>query len=312
MASKQTQSLVYFENLDIDSLVFSDVKKRKGGGVGNFVYINLPDRRPVLVQTAKMYCRLTKWDKDVNKAPLPEDKIKYELNLSFYGEDGKDKNSSRIRKQHAFVKSFDDYLVKKGDKSSKEWYPAKGGKPISSLYQPILKTAIDKKTGEKLDFPDSIKVKMVRAREPSGKMTGRFSSAIRFVDHNDAPLDIDESNIEDYIVSGCQAICVLQLHELYLTTSMWGVSWKLMKIKIFNNKINISNMALLTEDDDDDETNEQAPVAPTDFIKDDDEDDLPVDDNRKRKLEESSSSSEDELDVPKPPEPKKRGVVKKK
>jgi hypothetical protein len=249
-------SIVKAESFDLSKVTFSDVKLDQHGR--KMIYINGESNR-ILVQTPKMYAPngIKRWRK---KDAVDNKDDKFEMELSFYGEDNTDKNSQAIKAFHEKWQDFDDLIKKAIMERSKEWL----GKSKVSMdvvedkYIPMVR--VPKKDDEILPYPHRIRAKLDREQDSNGDFTGRFLSNKRFktelllFDENKNALDLNESNAEMVVPKGSQVVCVLECVYLSISTNI-SVKWKLVQAKVFRKANTITDYAML-----DDEESEGAPA----------------------------------------------------
>jgi hypothetical protein len=255
--------IVKAESLDMSKVTFSDVKVDQHGR--KMVYINMKDNTgrngKILVQTPKMYAPngLKRWRK---KDAIDNKDDKFELELSFSGEDGQDKNAQSIKGFHNKWKEFDECIKQAAVDKSKEWF----GKSKMTLelvedkYIPMVRVAM--KDDEILPYPSRVRCKLDREMDSDGNCTGRFLSNKRektpvlLFDENKKPIELNENNAETVVPKGCQVVCILEL--VYLSIGMnVSVKWKLVQAKVYKKQDAITEYAML----DDEELEEETDVA---------------------------------------------------
>lgn len=264
-------TIIKAESLDLSKVTFSDVKLDQHGR--KMVYINGEHGR-ILVQTPKMYAPngVKRWRK---KEALDNKDDKFELELSFYGENGNDKQAASIKAFHEKWNQFDDLIKNAAMEKSKEWL----GKSKMSMevvedrYIPMVKVPM--KDNEILPYPSRIRCKIDREQDSDGNFTGRFLSNKRYktevllFDENKERLDFNESNAETVVPKGCQVVCVLELVYLSIATNI-SIKWKLVQTKVYKKQDTITDYAMLDDDDLVAESEQQEKVD----LDSDNEDDL--------------------------------------
>jgi len=325
--------VVKANGLDLSKVTFSDVKTDNHGR--KMVYINMNGGK-ILVQTPKMYApngikRWRKQDATNNKDD------KFEMELSFYGENGTDKNAQEIREFKQKWESFDDLIKKKVIEKSKEWLSMSKldiNTLESVMYTPMVKVPKDKE-GNELPYPSRIRAKIDREMDSNGNYSGRFLSNKKFktevmvFDESKERQDINEENAESVIPKGCQVVSILELVYLSLSKTTISTKWKLVQAKVFRNKDTITGYAMLDdeaeqvqEDLDTDEGAQANPKelegtgqGPNDFAKDEEveEDEDEEDEENHEEVEEDEDEEEDKIPVPEPPKPlvKPKGRAKR-
>jgi hypothetical protein len=260
-------SVIKASSLDMSKVTFSDVKTDNHGR--KMVYVNYNGGK-IMVQTPKMYVPngVKRWRK---KDAVDNKDDSFEMELSFGGEDGSDKNSQEIRAFHEKMRQFDSMVMDSMVTNHKEWLgrPSKPSMEIvEDKYVPTVRVPFDK-DGNRLEYPDRIRAKLDRERiGESDDFTGRFLSNKRFktevlmFDDNKNPLPMNESNFDAVVPKGSQVVCVLELVYLSISTKV-SAKWKLVQAKVWKNQQSITGYALL-DDDDEAEVTAEADV-PEDF-----------------------------------------------
>jgi hypothetical protein len=255
--------LVKANGLDLSKVTFSDVKTDNHGR--KMVYINL-DNGKILVQTPKMYAPngIKRWRK---KDAIDNKDDKFEMELSFYGENGTDKNSQELREFHQKWEEFDTLIKNKVVEKAKEWLgmPKLDINTLESvMYTPMVKVPKDKE-GNELPYPSRVRAKIDREIDGNGNASGRFLSNKKFktevliFDETKNKLDMNEDNAEVVVPKGCQVVSILELVYLSLSKTTISTKWKLVQAKVFRNKDTITGYAML--DDDADEVQDDLDTA---------------------------------------------------
>jgi hypothetical protein len=306
-------SVIKGANLDLSKITFSDVKTDMHGR--KMVYVNLNNGK-ILVQTPKMYAPngLKRWRK---KDAIDNTDDKFELELSFYGEDGANKNAEEIRQFHQNLQEFDELIKRKVIEKAKEWLsmPKLDMNTLESvMYTPMVRVPKDKE-GNELPYPSRVRVKIDRDLDTEGNASGRFLSNKRFkteimvFDENKEQLQINEDNAETVIPKGTQVVSIMELVYLSLSKTTISTKWKLVQAKVFRNKNAITSYAMLDDDAEStpaDLDTEPKAKAGVDVAADDSDDDSDV----AVDAEDDVVESESEESVQVKPKPRvKRGTV---
>ena len=245
-------SIVKATSLDLNKVTFSDVKTDMHGR--KMVYINNNGGK-ILVQTPKMYASngIKRWRK---KDALDNKEDKFEMELSFYGEQGTDRNSEEIRSFHEKLQEFDELVKNKVISHSKDWLsmPKLDKTTLESvMYTPMVKVPKDKE-GNELPYPSRVKVKIDRDTDSSGNFSGKFVSNKKFktevmvFDENKERVHLNEDNAEVVVSKGTQVICIMELVYLSLSKTTISTKWKLVQAKVFRNKEAITEYAMLDDE----------------------------------------------------------------
>ena len=253
-------SVIKATSLDLSQVTFSDVKSDIHGR--KMVYINRNSGK-IIVQTPKMYAPngIKRWRK---KDSVDNKDDKFEMELSFYGEN----TSDEVRTFHEKLKEFDEMIKTKVVEKSKEWLgmPKLDKATLESvMYTPMVKIPRDKE-GNDLPYPSRVRVKLDREMDSVGNYTGRFSSNKKFKTEvmifNDKKekMEMNENNAEIIVPKGSQVVCVMELVNLSLSKTTISTKWKLVQAKVFKNKESINGYAMLDDESsqqEDLDTNEQ-------------------------------------------------------
>jgi hypothetical protein len=306
--------VVKASNLDLSKVTFSDVKTDNHGR--KMVYINLNNGK-IMVQTPKMYAPngIKRWRK---KDALDNKDDKFEMELSFYGENGTDKNGQEIREFHEKWKEFDELVKNKVIEKAKEWLgmPKLDMNTLESvMYTPMVKIPKDKE-GNELPYPSRIRAKIDRETDANGNSSGRFLSNKKFktevllFDENKDKVDLNEENAEDAVPKGSQVVSILELVYLSLSKTTISTKWKLVQAKVFKNRDTITGYAML---DDDDNVDSGVPAVVEDLDTDEGvaiEDEVQDEENEEGE-DEANEEVEDEIEVVEAPPVKPRGRAKR-
>lgn len=241
---------------DLSKVTFSDVKTDVHGR--KMVYVNGEGNGKIMVQTPKMYAPngIKKWRK---KDATDNKDDKFELELSFYGENGSDKNSQEIAEFKRTWEEFDELIKDKVIEKSKEWLsmPKLDKATLESvMYTPMVKVPKDKE-GNELPYPSRIRIKIDREMDTVGNFTGRFLSNKKFktevlvFDENKQTIQINEDTAETVVPKGSQVVCIMELVYLSLSKTTISTKWKLVQAKVFRNKDTINQYAMLDDEDSD-------------------------------------------------------------
>lgn len=239
-------TIVKAENFDLSKVSFSDVKVDQHGR--KMVYIN-GEHGKILVQTPKMYAPngIKRWRK---KDAVDNKEDKFEMELSFYGEDA----NPQLAAFHEKWNEFDELIKEQIMSKSKEWLGKSkvSMEVVEDKYLPMVK--IPMKDGEVLPYPSRIRVKLDREQDSDGNFSGRFLSNKRFksevllFDENKQPLQLRENNAEMVVSKGSQVVCILECVYISIATNI-SVKWKLVQAKVFQRGNSITEYAMLDDED---------------------------------------------------------------
>jgi hypothetical protein len=312
--------LVKASSLDLSKVTFSDVKTDNHGR--KMVYVNVNNGK-IMVQTPKMYAPngIKRWRK---KDALDNKDDKFEMELSFYGESGTDKNAQEIREFKKKWEEFDTLIKTKVVEKAKEWLgmPKLDMNTLESvMYTPMVKVPKDKE-GNELPYPSRVRVKLDRETDSSGNSTGRFLSNKKFktevllFNENKEKIDLNEDNAEMSVPKGCQVVTIMELVYLSLSKTTISTKWKLVQAKVFRNQDSITGYAMLDDnsegaqnEDLDTEENQTRNIQTV-------EETVPVQESVKEESEsegvqEESDEEESEEEKPAPAPSKTKGRAKR-
>lgn len=273
--------IVKASNLDLSKVTFSDLKTDVHGR--KMVYVNTNSSK-IVIQTPKMYAPngIKRWRK---KDAVDNKDDKFEMELSFYGENGNDKNASEIRDFHEKLEEFDELIKSKVIEKSKEWLgmPKLDKNTLESvMYTPMVKVPKDSE-GNELPYPSRLRVKIDREFDTSGNVTGRFLSNKKFktevlmFDESKSRVEFNEETAEMTVPKGSQVISVLELVYLSLSKTTISTKWKLVQAKVYKNQQTITDYAMIDEESESEEvkkdldTEEDAQVVQEESESEDDE-----------------------------------------
>lgn len=321
--------LVKAGSLDLSKVTFSDVKTDNHGR--KMVYVNMNNGK-ILVQTPKMYAPngIKRWRK---KDAIDNKDDKFEMELSFYGENGSDKNAQEIREFKEKWEEFDNIIKSKVVEKAKEWLgmPKLDMNTLESvMYTPMVKIPKDKE-GNELPYPSRIRAKIDREMDSNGNFTGKFLSNKKFktevllFDESKERIDLNEDNAEMSVPKGCQVVSILELVYLSLSKTTISTKWKLVQAKVYRNKDTITGYAMLDDEslEGDLDTNEEhvttqettknETIVSTAVEVDSEEEEEEDDEEEEEVVEESEPEEEvvPEVKKPVPEPPKTKGRAKR-
>ena len=201
-------------SIDISKLTYSHPRTNTSGG--QTIFVNDPDtpRKPITVVLPKCYLPFG----------VSEYSGRHSLQFSLKGDD-----PSMVAFKE-FLNKMDLNNVAQAVNHSSGWFQGKTLKQdvIHELYNPSMKQNNDK-------YPP-----IFRAKFPvndSGKFMG---------DIYDTNRNIISQNT---IVPGCEVEAVVQLVGLYFVAKEFGVSWKVIQVKVHPNKQTIKGYAFIDDED---------------------------------------------------------------
>jgi len=201
-------------SIDVNQLTYSSPRTNYSGG--QTIFVNQPNdmRKPIQVIVPK--CYLPFGISDYNG--------RYSMQFSLRGDE------PGIQPFKDFMNKLDLNNVQQAVNKSVNWFQGKTLRKdvVQELYNPTLKQNNDK-------YPP-----MVRAKFPvndSGIFLGDIYDTNKNIIHQSA------------IVPGCEVEAVIQLVGLYFVAKEFGVSWKIIQIKVHPNKNTIKGYAFMDDDE---------------------------------------------------------------
>ena len=197
--------------VQVSQFTFSQPRQNSSGG--QTIFINSPDRKPILVR--------------VPKCKIPFGISKYNDRCSIQFSLGDNDEQMCFKK---FLNDLDLRNVQEAVNSSTKWFQGKSLKAdvVQNLYNPSMKHNNEK-------YPP-----MFRARFPTNER-GNFIGTIYDSQNNVVSQDI--------IQSGCEASAIVQLTGIYFVAKEFGVSWKVVQLKVAP-KTQLCGYSFLEESDD--------------------------------------------------------------
>lgn len=203
-------SIMKPNQVDIDSLVYSEPKINSLGG--QTVFVNMPDRNKLRINTPK--CKLPFGISEYNS--------KFSLQLSLQG------LSEQMQDFKTFISKLDEKNIEMGSKYSTKWFKKNLVKDtVKELYNPILKQTNP-------NYPPNIKVKLpFRDDTFLGEV---FDLNRNIISLND-------------ITKGCYVEAIIELSGVYFVAKEFGISWKVIQLKIYPSE-NIKGYAFIEDESD--------------------------------------------------------------
>ena len=226
-------TIVLSKNFDINNVTFSDLKMLDNGG--KIVYVSY-NRAPLIMQTPAMSAPfgMSVWDNDGKAVP------KYTLDLSFKGMDA----SPGLQSFYAVLEQLDGRLVDDGFANQGSWFKGKkyGSREIvEALYTPMIKHAKDRETGERTDkYPPTFKAG-VPFRDNG------FTCDV-FNDRKQAITDLAENLTQ---TKGAKVTAIVQCTGIWFAGGKFGVSWRVVQMKLVPNTTSLVGYAFRDDDDND-------------------------------------------------------------
>lgn len=288
------------KNFKNENLHFSEVKTNKYGGKSVYIRYNEDKFR---IQTPEMHLPY-----GLNEDVITDDTTgevkghKYSVNFSFKGIDLDSTEGTKLQEFHRMLERVDELVIKEAHKNSLPWLKQKGASRdvVKALYNSQIKVSRDKETQEPDGkYPDTIKSKIIY-------WDGVFKTEVFNEDR--AAVDLKES-----LVKGTVAKALLECNGVWFAGGKYGVSWKVIQMRVKVPKDLTGYSFLSDSDDDDDDDNEQLIEPVPSVVNSSDDGDGDSDSAGGNALDDgvdSSDEDEGEEEEEAPPPPKKKKVKK--
>lgn len=195
---------------------------------------------------------------------------KYSMELSFKGMDEDSINGRAMKGLHDKMLELETKLVQEGVANAGKWFglPAKQRTTdvVSTKFGNIIRVSKDKETGE----PDGKWPSSIRLKLPY--RDGIFSSKLMSPSGDQYKINTSDSgdNIDNIIVKGATAKCIIQCVGLWITKASLTCQWQLVRAEIEPPDDQIGDDFL--PDSDNEEDDNEVPTPSTDKFKDSDSD----------------------------------------
>lgn len=286
------------KNFQNENLEFSEVKTNKYGGKAVYIRYGAGKFR---VQTPEMHLPYGLNEDEITDDQTGEVKgHKYSVNLSFKGIDSDSSDGKKLQEFHRMLSRVDDLVVKEGQKMSLPWLKQKNASTevVKALYSSQIKVSRDKETQEPDGrYPDTIKAKI-------NYWDGVFKTEV----FNE---DREQVDLKESLVKGTVAKALLECNGVWFAGGKFGVSWKVVQMRVKVPK-GISGYSFLSDSDDEDDEDEQPlKVVENETVESSDEEEVSNDNEEGLDAGVESSEEEDEEEEVAPPPPKKKKKSKK-
>lgn len=218
------QIITHTKHIDASKITYDEVKKNSLGG--NIVYIKYDDKPKLTIQTEEVSAPF-------GLSTYTDDKtgnVKYSLDISFRGMD----ENPKVKLFHDKMAAIDEALLDEGVKHSKEWFGKKMTKEVvENFYRPLVKPSKDPSK-----YAPTMKIKIQTDR--NGEI------ACECYDHQRRRVDITEA-----LQPGCKVQALLEANSVWFVgKNMFGISWRLIQLKIQKSD-KIAGFAFMEDSDDD-------------------------------------------------------------
>lgn len=215
------------KEIDTEKIVFIDVPSKEGSAMKNvrIKYMHDEESEPdrFIVQTAKMKAPfgITNNQKFIKG----DDRLKWDLQLSFQGED----RNKKIQRFKEAIEMIDNRIIEEGTKNSEEWIgdDEPDEKSMKKAYKSSLKRFKPKKDRPDDKYSDTFKISISWDYEKD-----RPRSNIEFYDENGNELDWEQ------VTPGCDVVALFEINGVWCSTGLgtFGPSVKLVQLQVFKPK----------------------------------------------------------------------------
>jgi hypothetical protein len=202
---------VLAQNFNTQKLSFSQLKVLDSGG--KQAYTNY-DGGMFVFQTPN--CHLPYGMSAFDKAGP----IKYSVELSLRGYD---EAASKMKQFYDALTRLDEYMIDQGVKNSRQWFKSDLSRDvIKAFYTPMIRIPLDK-DGNRKPYPPTIKLSLRQKRDSQ-------DFDVTCWDEKKQPYR--DIKLEELLVKGAQATCLIQCTGVWFAGSKYGLSWKLVQAVI--------------------------------------------------------------------------------
>jgi hypothetical protein len=235
-----SSTVVQSSNFDTSNVTFSQVKTLDGVGARQ-CYLNYGGRS-LIFQTASMSVPY-----GMNTFEKEGTKPKYSVDLSFRGYE--DASNKKVRAFYEAMSNLDKYMIEQGVKNSQAWFKVKHPREVvEAFYTPCVRVAKDA-NGNLKQFPPTVKINLKQRKD-----TDVFDVQC----YDDQKRPYENTPVEELLVKGAQVTCLIQCTGVWFAGSKFGLSWKMVQIKVDKLPEAIRGFAFADEDG---EATEAAPVT---------------------------------------------------
>lgn len=204
------------KDVDVDALEYSVPKQSVMGGQTVYVELN---NDPIIVQTPR--CSVPFGLNVYN--PLSGGPSKYSIDLSLNG------NTETTSAFIEMLQKFDEKNVEQACKGAAQWFGRRVSKDtINDIYSHQLKTSDNHSPRLRVKLP-------TRGTDFTGDIFDHHNNAVEL----------------DAITKGCTVQAILQCVGLYFVPKEFGVTWKVLQLKVFPPQ-KLVQYSFVDDDDEDD------------------------------------------------------------
>jgi hypothetical protein len=211
------------KNFEASEISFDTVKKNAMGG--KVVYMKYNGESKITIQTPLLSAPF-------GISTFTDDKTgvtKHSLDISFKGMNEDPKIAEFLEK----MSSIDQYMITEGCNNSKDWF-GKSMKVdvVEALYRPLVKPSKDESK-----YAPTMKLKI-----PS--KDGRL--LVEAYDHTKNEFDLNS------FVPGSRVQAIIECSSIWFVNKQFGVSWRLVQVKV-SKPDKLAGFSFVDDDDDDDD-----------------------------------------------------------
>lgn len=236
-----SSTVVQPSSFDTSNINFSQVKVLDGVGARQ-CYLNYGGRSLTL-QTASMSVPygMNTFDKEGSKT-------KFSVDLSFRGYE--DASNKRIKAFYDAITTLDEFMIEEGVRNSQAWFKTKHPREVvKAFYTPCIRVSKGP-DGKDKGYPPTIKINLKQQK-------GSEAFDVQCFDDQKRPYE--NMPVSELLVKGAQVTCLIQCTGVWFAGSKFGLSWKMVQIRVDKIPESIRGFAFADEDGEV-EVEDEAPV----------------------------------------------------
>jgi len=238
-----SNSVLKANEIESNKITFSTPKTNRFGG--KLVYLNY-ERGPLRVQTPKMSLPfgVSKWE----SAP-GSNSFKYLMEFSFNDM----VNDPKMKKFYESIREVEDKVKSHAELQSVSWFKKKQSREIiDEFFKSQLKHSLDGEGNITETYPPRLRSKLIH-NDQDGFRVDVYDS-VKNGDGEYERLSLDKDNLEDVVPRGSKTVAILECTGIWFVEKSFGVSWKVVQVKVYKSATKLSGCCL---DDEDDEVEEE-------------------------------------------------------
>jgi hypothetical protein len=184
--------------------------------------------------------------------------VKYSVELSLRGYN----DAGKMKPFFDAIQSLDDFMVEQGVKNSRAWFKADLSRDVvKAFYTPMIRFSKDK-DGNPKPYPPTIKLSLRQKRD---------SQEFDIKCFDDKRQEYKGIPLEELLVKGAVATCLIQCTGVWFAGSKYGLSWKAVHMRM--DSLPRSAGAFDFVDDGEEFTSKGSAVAAPVMVEDEEEED---------------------------------------